>query len=240
MSSLRYPIDSGDRNIFMPTVTFTPYKFDMAEATVVKAEYKKNTSGDPVVLYMPQGVSENYGGQWGLENAINMTSWTKALGSLNATIADAFKKGGGSLTSGLAAKMAATPAPTDMLMYQKPVQPNLLFNYEFVPRNGDEGKAVVAIIKFFKEQSLPTYKVSGDQMPWGLVDWPSVWSIVFKSVKGPGNPRSDNRYDDMALENVYVTYGGGANSVLVFSDEVPVKVSVQLSFKSMMYAIRGR
>jgi hypothetical protein len=240
--SLRYPIDAGDRNTFMPTVTFTPYTFDMAEATVVRAEYKKKAPGDPVVLYMPAQVSENYGGQWGLENAINMSSWNEALGSLNSTLQDAFKKGGGSLTSGLAAKMSMTPAPTDMLIYQKPVQPFLNFNYEFVPRNAAEGAAVVSIIKFFKDMSLPTYKMAGDNMPWGLVDWPSVWSIVFKSVKGPGNPRSgaDSRYDDMALESVNVTYSGGANSVLVFTDEVPVKVSIQLGFKSIMYAIRGR
>ena len=62
---MRYPIDAGDRTVFTPTVTFTPYTFEMAEASIKKAEHKKNRAGDPVVLYMPAGVSENYGGQWG-------------------------------------------------------------------------------------------------------------------------------------------------------------------------------
>jgi hypothetical protein len=239
MSSLRYPIDSGDRNTFMPTVTFTPYKFEMAEGNIKSAKHEKKVSGEPVVLYMPSGVSENYGGQWNNDNIIDMTSISAAIGSLAAKGMDALSKSLGMLGSGLMAKNAVSPAPTDILIYQKPVQPALLFNYEFVPRNSSEGKAVVDIIRFFKDQSIPTCKMAYEQVPWGLIDWPSVWSIVFKSIQGPGNPMTANRYENMALESANVTYSGGANSSLVFWDEVPVRVSLQLTFKSIMYAIKS-
>lgn len=235
MAIIRYPSDEEKIFDTIPFVAFTAYDVGMAEATQKSSKINTTKIADAheVYLYLPQGVVEGFGGTWGNEETIN------TMEDVGSQVSKKIKQQAGSLGAGAEAKSGKTPRPIDILLFQKPSQPQLSFNFEFIPRTQKEAMDIETIITQFKTLTVPVVDKQSSSATWGLIKWPAVWNIKFVNIKILGMPHSKiQEYVNMALTGVNITYAGGANSALVFYDGMPVKINMTLNFQSIMYAIK--
>lgn len=229
----RYPTEViQEAGGIFPFITFTPFAYKLPEANIISANNTSEIVGPSVQLYMPEGVSERMGAAWGPEEVFNLAK------GAHAGIAAMMKKGAdamGSLGGFAKASAGASPGPTDLFIFNKPNPFTLAFNFHFVPRNSGEAKAGEQVVTYFKKMALPTIEPSSAT---GLISWPAVWSIKFSNCRVVGSPSTpDGKYLNMALTDCSVTFSGGSNSTLVFSDAQPVRIAMSLSFQSVEYAV---
>jgi hypothetical protein len=239
--SLRYPLEirtgqAGKETTTMPMITFMAYKYKLPKAKLETAKGEKEAIGDGIQLYMPSGVSESYGGEWGFESLLNFEQGLKDIGAdLVGKVAAKGAEQMGGISNSVKAGFGATIIPSEFMIFKKPLPFTLALSFNFVPRNAKEGAAIVSIIQTFKKYSLPTIAEGDGQL---FLSFPPVWDISLKNIKGTGHPDNPGMHTDMALTNCTVTYSGGANSALVFHDNVPVQCAMSLSFQSIKYMMR--
>lgn len=241
MAFLRYPLEvrtgqAGKETTNMPMITFIPYEYKLPKAKLETAKGEKVGTGSGVQLYMPAGVQESYGGEWGFESLINFEQGLAQAGvDILGKIASKGAENLGALANTVKGGFGATLIPSEFMIFKKPQPFTLNLSFNFVPRNQKEGEAIIGIIKTFKMYSLPTIDGRGVDL---FLKFPPVWDIDLTTVKGTGHPDNPGMHTDMALTSCNVTYSGGANSVLVFHDNIPVQCSMTLNFQSIKYMMR--
>jgi hypothetical protein len=222
----------------MPLITFRAYKYKLPTGKLETARSEKEgiPEGD-IQLYMPAGTSESVGAEWGYETLVNIQQGLAQAGADVAGIAlnKAGDLAGSMLKATAGGNFGATIIPSEYMIFKKPSPYNFNLSFNFVPRSKEEGADIISIIKVFKKLTLPT--IEGDGADF-ILKFPAVWDILFTGIKGPGSGLASGTYENMACTNCQVTYSGGANSALVFYDEVPVQCSMTLQFQSIQYSMR--
>lgn len=192
---------------------------------------KQGADGMSATLYLPANFAEEYGAKW--ENADIVTALLdrnmNGVGTSTAEWLDnALKQplGGIVNTGKYGAGMTSFPGQFLQFLQGNPITPS--FTFQLLPMNKKEADNIVKMIRDFKKVILPLYS--------GMVlRYPKIWSIGFHGINGPGFPEMEG-YQNMALTNVKVSYGGGEQSALVFKDKNPVMISLTLSFQSIMHS----
>jgi hypothetical protein len=226
--ALRYPV-GGNSNV--PYVCFSSHEFKGTEAGGATAKVKTGAAGTSITLYIPDSFSENVGATWGMENIFNVSDpGAAAAKELINKAGEQFKQ----LASTTKTESGLAVGPTDLLLFQKPNPFSLTFNYNFVPRNQNEGNAVIDIIKEFKKGPLPRTTTGNSKV---VIAFPYIWDIKFSNIKGPGDPAKGDFYKNMALVSAQASYSSGASSILTFTDGVPVQCGLTLQFQAIEYSI---
>lgn len=228
---MRYPLDITNDD-YTPWVIFSPFKYEMPEANVQTAIPKNTADGESIQLYLPNNVSEKYGATWENEQLFNSGDIPNEITNLMSNVAK--KNLGDKMVASIGASMGKVAGPTDLLVFKSPQQPDLNFTFQFVPSTQAEGNVAVKICQEFKKRVLPKTEKG---TIWAPLVYPNVWNLQFLNINCIGS-QFGAAYYNMALTNVDVSYSGGANSVLVFWDKNPVEISLQLSFKSIQYAVQ--
>lgn len=217
----------------MPFVTFSSYKYKMPKAKVEKAEQVRDALSS-ITLYVPGGVQEKVGGQWGPEEIISLFYGGMSFG-ISEAASDGLKALGNAVKSTASSATGLAAAPNEILVFQKASFYDMSFSYNFMPIDEKEAAAMLAAIKLFKESTLPTLAKHNDV---AFLDFPPVWDIKF-NLKGAGSmTSSDGAYMNMALVDFSATYSDGSTSVLIYEDGTPVQVTMNLTFKSIETAFK--
>lgn len=217
----------------MPFVTFSAYKYQMPKAKVEEAEQVREALSS-ITLYVPGGVQEKVGGQWGTEEIIPLFYGGRQF-VLSDVVDSALKATGKAVKATASSYTGLAAAPNEILVFQKTSFYDMSFSYNFMPIDEKEAAAMLAAIKLFKESTLPTLKVDS---AIAYLEYPPVWDIKF-NLKGTGSMTSgDGAYMNMALVDFSATYSDGSTSVLIYEDGTPVQVTMSLTFKSIETAFK--
>lgn len=228
---LKFPIQSEGTK--KARVVFRSYTWQAGKPQLDNTQHIAQGGGTgSCQLHCPGNFTENLSSKWGEEDLITFLTAPKADGALAASTVEALRSATQGSLGGLVntARFDAgkTSFPGQFLSFERgePTKPQ--FNFELVPTNQAEANAIMQIVKYFKSKIFPVFKS-------GFLEFPDIWSIQFVGIKGPGFPDSGDSYNNMALVSCNVGYGGG-QSALVYTDENPVAVTLQLSFQSVMHS----
>lgn len=222
---MRFP---EEYNKNMPWVTFSPWKYQMPKISTKPERLDKNRDGSSVTLYVPGDFDEQIQATWSLQDVIGGTN-SGALGILQGEAQEFIaSQAGPKITATYQAGSSSVSYPTDILVFEgiQPIQLNFKFN--MIPINAEEAEEIAKICTYFKQKSLPVVDPS---LGTGRLRFPSVWDINFRRVAGLGL-EDTNKYIDMALVSVRVSFPSGGTSLLTFRDGYPVQTELSLSFQS--------
>jgi hypothetical protein len=229
---------SGNSKGSKPRVIFRSYRWETSvrpELAETKIDFVTNSTSS-TTLCLPGEFSEKYGASWGNEQVFNISGegWNTKV-NLNAfeyadSLAKKFGLEGLMYTGKYVSGNTHFPGEFQVFKQGDPMQ--LSFAFDMIPRNSEDATVIKKIIDNFKTKILPTF--TGN-----LLKFPEVWGIFFTGINGPGfpyNSKGVSKYLDMALVDCTVTYGGGAQSALVYADNNPVNVKLQLSFHCIKHS----
>jgi len=232
MAGLSYPLkyEKG-----MPTAIFTPQGYSFP-----KALGKEAKPGTPaplpvgvvgVSLYIPGDYSEQMQSKWGYQELIGGTSGTVEGGAKAMAAEAAAGVVGAKGVAFASAHSGQAKAPLDMSVYQGPEPISLNFSFDLVPVNQAEANAIMNIIRCFKISQFPNAgaEKSAEEV---IISYPPIWNIHFLGIKGLSFNKAQ-KYPDMALTSVQVSYNSGTTNINVFHDENPVQVKLNLSFQAI-------
>lgn len=98
------------------------------------------------------------------------------------------------------------------------------FSFDLFPTSRADSEAIIAIIEFFKNNSLPVF---GEF----LVGFPCVFEVT---ILNAGNKNGYFKLKPMALTGINITYGDGSNGVMkLMSDGAPSNVKLDLEFQEI-------
>ena len=215
-------------------VTFKSYKWETAiPALAVTQRPLSGPSTSTTTLYLPGDFSEKYGASWGEEEMALLTDGKKA-GVVEALNSAASKLELGGIMATAKYRTGSTQFPGLFMTFKQADPTQLSFNFDMLARNKSDSSAIQQIIANFKTKLLPEFTGV-------ILKYPDIWGIYFTGINGPGFPFDGNekgvgRYMDMALVGCDVSYSGGQQSALVFSDKNPVNVKMSLSFKCVKHS----
>lgn len=222
---MRFPLEY-DKN--MPWVTFSPWKYQMPTITTKPERLEKNKDGSSVTLFVPGDFDEQIQATWSLQDVIGGTGSGFMGMAQNELETFAAAQAGPRITASFQAGTSSVGYPTDILIFEavQPIQLNFKFN--MIPINKTEAEGIAKICTYFKQKSLP---VIDPNLGTGRLRFPSVWDINFMQVAGLGL-ENVNKYIDMALVSVRVSFPSGGTSLLTYRDNHSVQTELSLSFQS--------
>lgn len=187
-----------------------------------------------ITLYMPGGFSEKYNAQWKQEQISDTFNSDGTDGVMKGVLNDAIRAASELATQAAqgivdAVKFNTGHAvfPGQYLCFMRTSPNEMGFSFDMIPRNKKEAEEIHKIIRNFKERILPEFR-------GGFLQYPDIWQLTFDGIAGPGFPDWDEHvYNHMALVGVDVSYNGGSQSALTFSDSYPVNVKLDLTFSGI-------
>jgi hypothetical protein len=235
-----------------PRVTFISSNWSSAKPNLAQTKSLPTGTSSTTTLYLPNGFSEKYAATWGetelvtalLKANLNMSEGfgldaTSAKASAAESAQHALKASLGGIVNSAIYSTGETAFPGQFNVFQKSAPINMDFTFDLVPRNEPEARLIVNICSNFKDKILPTFGQGTNFISQFMLQFPDVWTIRFNGINGVGFPGSAGMYPNMALTACNVSYGGGANSALIYHDGNPVIVTLHLSFTSIKHAYKG-
>jgi hypothetical protein len=215
-------------------------------------ESKSRTQGlGSIMLYAPHTRQENFKLNWAGDKIGQVGAAAKGgISGDNETVQSVIENLG-SLTHGVAAKLAGSVlgGNADALVKDTfkskgvAINPHLemffdnvdfrSFTFDFVlaPRNESEAKTIRDIINLFKYSAAPSYESSGQGGVF--FRYPNVFGITFF------NESQTHKIATSALTGVNVNYSGaGVNST--FYDNYPVETHLNLTFTELEIMHKGK
>lgn len=104
------------------------------------------------------------------------------------------------------------------------------FEFEFFPRDSDESKKVLEIIRCFKYYAAPQLG-SEEGFAGAFISSPDVFQLTYMSGKGKPHPFLNN-FMPMALVETKVNYSG-SGTFSTFHDGTPTHIKLTLTFKEL-------
>ena len=104
------------------------------------------------------------------------------------------------------------------------------FEFEFFPRDADESKKVLEIIRCFKYYAAPQLG-SEEGFAGAFISSPDVFQLTYMSGKGKPHPFLNN-FMPMALVETKVNYSG-SGTFSTFHDGTPTHIKLTLTFKEL-------
>ena len=104
------------------------------------------------------------------------------------------------------------------------------FEFEFFPRDADESKKVLEIIRCFKYYAAPQLG-SEEGFAGAFISSPDVFQLTYMSGKGKPHPFLNN-FMPMALVETKVNYSG-SGTFSTFHDGTPTHIKMSLTFKEL-------
>jgi len=227
-------------------IEFVGYKYSLPKANVNTASYQRKSSGFSCALYVPAGIKDSAGGDWGTEGiprfagggADKVFSSENGLNFMTDVVKGLADKipGGKQVQAIYAANTGTIINPNEMLILKGGTHYDLNLSYELVPNSEEEGLAVKKIINYFKRNSTPSFETIGGV---SHLQYPEIFDIHITSKDKKYVSTKDKNedilfgYQGMVLIAFDVTYGGGDNSMLYYNDGTPVHATMSLTFKSV-------
>jgi len=175
---------------------------------------------DKILLYYPGSMSENIEQEWNEE--------VGSLAGLGSTMINKFKDKLGS-AGGLLKNYSGgyTTNKPEVLLYKGPTLRTFPFSFSFTPKSATEAKVVRQILMSFKRNSLPEEVLEG-----AGIKFPSIWKIDFGSSVDGKFQQIDfgMRNKTFALSSYSADYAP-EGSFTTFTDGMPVKINLSLTFK---------
>jgi hypothetical protein len=222
-----------------PRVCFISRKWTTARPNLDNTYFTPGDTTSYTMLYLPANFKESYTAKWGVEQI--PSSLIGGAGSVGANVTDTINRmaraaGAAGFVNAFNFGFGKTSYPNEFLTFQKGEPIPLNFSFELVPRNKPDSDEIEKIRANFKKLILPTY---GEGNMFGgnyLLSYPDLWAINFQNITGVGFPDTPMQYNDMALINCDVEYGGSDQSTLTYPDNAPVSVKLTLQFMSVKHA----
>lgn len=104
------------------------------------------------------------------------------------------------------------------------------FEFEFSPRDADEGKEVLKIIRCLKYYAAPQLG-SEEGFAGAFISSPDVFQLTYMNGKGKPHPFLNN-FMPMALTETKVNYSG-SGTYSTFHDGTPTFIKLSLTFKEL-------
>ena len=104
------------------------------------------------------------------------------------------------------------------------------FEFEFFPRDADEGKEVLKIIRCLKYYAAPQLG-SEEGFAGAFISSPDVFQLTYMNGKGKPHPFLNN-FMPMALTETKVNYSG-SGTFSTFHDGTPTHIKLTLTFKEL-------
>lgn len=253
-----YPLYvKNNPNILITTKKYSLPSADRNDANDLKTDPIANT-----YLYLPSNLADAVGSSWSSETmtetvmaaAANISKlgkntsigdYVKAAGggmsleNLKRDVAEAVssKFGGESIKKQITAITGTMMKPNDVLVLDQIGRYSMNLTWDFYPQNHEEGEMVRKILKNFKKWVQPTLKPDAGIL---ALEYPPIFDIYVKVNSASVNKvtSSDIKnslffYSNMVLENVAISYSGGQNEALFYSDGTPTVSNMNLTFKSL-------
>lgn len=115
--------------------------------------------------------------------------------------------------------------PNVELLYQGPKLRSYNLQFQFVPKDPAEAKAVNDIILEFKKWSAPSLKDKN------MMTVPHIWQITYNSFSGQN--KNMNAFKKAACTNVAVQNNQGMNMHMSFEDGMPILTTLSLNFQEV-------
>ena len=203
-----------------------------------------------VILPIPGGIGANNSTEWdqGSMTAMDaakaeflLTTGEEGVGKALTGLQDKFDNANlGDLKKGLLAALASGSGKTNdllsrttgqvfnpnmELLFKGPSLRDFTFNYKLAPRNEQEGKTVLQIIRFFKQGMAPI-RTDGKL----FLKTPNIFDLEY-THKG-GEHKGLNRFKECALTGCQVGYTPDA-TYSTFEDGIMTAYDMQLTFKEL-------
>jgi len=229
----------------VPMVNFRKKGYKMPTPFVKEARTEESapSSAGPssISLYIPGGMKESIGAEWGPEDVLRTfytsKGWMSGAGAdVIGAVVDNAKQGASTPVATAGAKTGSAQSPNSLFIFQKAKGFALQFNYEIMIIDPAEGKYLLEVANSFKASTLPSI---GTLLEVACLKYPDIWDISFSGLNGIGNPviGSGGKYRNMALVQCDVGYGEGV-SVMTYKDGNPIKLSIGLTFQSIELAFQ--
>lgn len=246
-----------------PHIRITTKKYELPAADRNDAKDIKTTPLAETFLYLPSNLADAVGSSWSSETmtetvqaaAANVArldrskagikDYIKAVGgavSFESVKRDTLegiskKVGGESIKRQVTALTGTMMKPNDVLVLDQIGRYSMNLTWDFYPQNSEEGEMVRKILKNFKKWVQPTLSPAGGVLG---MDYPPIFDIYVKVSSASVNKvtsadikKSLFFYTNMVLENVSISYSGGQNEALFYSDGTPTVSNMNLTFKSL-------
>lgn len=149
----------------------------------------------------------------------------KQLGGVAGDILSAFAIKGTDKAVGIGAGLAANPKKEQA--FESVDFRTFSFNYQFAPRNKEEARAIVDIIREFKYHMHPEFK---EPSAFTYI-YPSEFDIVY--YFGTNENLNLHRHTSCVLTSMDIDYAPNGN-FSTFDDGMPTQINVSLTFKELM------
>lgn len=229
------PSSGADIILYMPTTT--PAVTQQADWQSAKfegpaGEVVRNLSTEAAQQIMEADISTFEKGKETGKNIIDgvRRQFEENIGSVGAV--------GQQIGVGLVAGFAGTSAngllamsrgeiynPNVELLYQGPKLRSFNLQFQFVPKDPAEAKAVNDIILEFKKWSAPSIKDKN------MMTVPHIWQITYNSSNGQN--KNMNAFKKAACTNVAVQNNQGMNMHMSFEDGMPILTTMSLTFQEV-------
>jgi len=244
-------------HILITTKNYALPSADRNDANDIKTKRIANT-----YLYLPSNLADAVGSTWSSEtmtetvqaaanniakldrSKASLMDYAGALGDGVMTggwrdlVEGATKKiGGESIGKQVTAITGTMMKPNDVLVLDQIGRYSMNLTWDFYPQNAEEGEMVRNILRNFKNWSQPKLVPDGGIL---ALNYPQIFDIYVKvnsksvnKVTSSSIKNSLFYYTNMVLENISISYSGGQNESLFYSDGTPTVSSMNLTFKSL-------
>jgi len=254
--NLIYPSDIGQSKqdiIKFNMVKYEPKKFSGVGFAARRSVSSENIIGS-VILPVPGGITDTNAVSWGSEKMNPLEAATSALalgfiskGSKGATdaagaIAESVSAGREDIKTAIAAAFAGAATgtgaqlltrttgaiinPNMELLFQAPTLRPFNFTFKLSPRNSDEAKEVIRIIRFFKQGMSPITTPSNL-----FLKSPHTFKIQYKLRNDKEHPYI-GKIKECALTGFTVDYTPDGNYA-TFEDGVMTSYQISMTFQEL-------
>lgn len=202
-----------------------------------------------ISLYIPNDLNINYGVSWGEEDLSDSEATANAiLGSMEAVskaasldIGGAISTAGattkGSVIASIASKLKSMPAIEKATritsgnskaeqLFKSVNFREFSFSYQFSPRDTEEAKNVLNIVRTFRHHMLPEYKDTKEF----LYIYPSEFDVKYY-LNDKENDKLEKHFTAV-LTSCTISYSG-AGQFATFADGMPTQINMNLTFKEL-------
>lgn len=163
-------------------------------------------------------LASSVGGVKGIGDIVTKILATQLVGQLGGNV---------SLQQLLARESGTIFNPNKELLFNGVNLRNFNFQYKFIPRNQDESRQVMNIIRTLKQNMAP--KVAG-AMGTGFLNTPAVFELRYR--KGHSDHPFLHKFKQCFLENITVNYTGDG-FYTTYWDGNPVSLTMNLTFREI-------
>jgi len=189
-----------------------------------------------VSLYMPESLTftdqQNFQ-PLSLTDAMGLSGLLGQAGVFSAETAARLAEIGGLVNQGLSEATIFNQGyglnPQLILLYKGPTHRQFVFQFKFVPRNADEGQAILDIIRTLRYHATPNFEVAPTSR---YVIPPSEFEIEFLVREPDGSIRGNDklpRLGQCVLTNVDVNYAP-TGYFSAHKDGMATEIQMQLTF----------